>query len=235
MDFVSYSSLAAEAYGSLAISGTTYEIGFDAMKPKLGDLSGQVWLDFGSGAGRSSHFLRSLGAGLVFGVDHNPSMVRQARSHSTGGTEYAVIDQVVPLVRDSVDGAISCNVFIEMRSLHEMATACAEVHRVLRPGSPFVVMSGNPAAIGREYQSFSYPAPPTNASSGQRVLCVINTPLGPVEVEDTYWTRADYELALRGAGFTVREVLTPTSSSPAFHGTAEATVGPFMILISVKD
>lgn len=234
-DTVRYSSRDAEAYGSLAIAGTTYEVGFDAIKPKLGDLRGQTWLDFGSGAGRSSVFLSRLGARLVFGVDHNLSMVKQAKSHRTTGVEYAIIDQVIPLVNDCMDGATSLNVFVEMRSRREMRTACSEVYRVLKPGSPFFIMSGNPSAIGREFKSFGYPSPPTSVSSGQRVLCVIKTPLGPVEVEDTYWTQEEHETAARGAGFTVRDVLMPTSSSSSFDGTAEASIGPFMILVCVKE
>ncbi len=71
----SYTSGGAEFYGALGIEGTTYEIGFEAVRLTLGDIQGQVFLDFGCGTGRSAAFLRSLGAGHVYGVDRDPDMI----------------------------------------------------------------------------------------------------------------------------------------------------------------
>jgi predicted RNA methylase len=58
----------AEHYSALGIEGTTYEIGFRAVRPALGDIQGQVFLDFGCGTGRSAAFLKSPGAGRVYWV-----------------------------------------------------------------------------------------------------------------------------------------------------------------------
>ena len=44
----------------------------------LGEVQGQVFLDFGCGTGRSAAFLRSLGAGRVYGVDRDQDMIGNA-------------------------------------------------------------------------------------------------------------------------------------------------------------
>ena len=67
----SYARGGAELYDALGIEGTTYEIGFEAVRLALGDIRSQVFLDFGCGTGRSAAFLRSLRAGRVYGVDRS--------------------------------------------------------------------------------------------------------------------------------------------------------------------
>jgi len=70
----SYTLDGAKIYGTLGIEGTTYEIGYDCVRRSLGDgISGKTFLDFGCGAGRSTVFLKALGAEHVYGVDHDPS------------------------------------------------------------------------------------------------------------------------------------------------------------------
>jgi SAM-dependent methyltransferase len=61
----SYRSGGAELYAGLGTEGTTYEIGFEAARLALGDVRGQVFLDFGCGTGRSAAFLISVGAGRI--------------------------------------------------------------------------------------------------------------------------------------------------------------------------
>lgn len=230
-----YSNEDADAYGSFAILGTTYEVGFNAIAELLGDLTGTVWLDFGSGTGRSSHFLRRLGAVFVVGVDHNLSMIRRARSHGIPGIGYALIDRIIPLADESMNGAISCSVYVEMPTRYEMDIACAEIYRVLKPGSSFVLMSTNPLAIGHEFKSFTYPQPAADVSSGSRILCLVKTQVGVVEIEDTYWTHDDYTAAVCNAGFTICNTLTPVASSHSFRASEEAIVGPFIIVACLKE
>jgi SAM-dependent methyltransferase len=234
-DGFKYSAQDADAYGSLGIAGTTYEVGFDALAEMLGDLTGTTWLDFGAGAGRSSLFLRNLGAAFVFGVDHNFSMVRRAKLQRCPGVAYAVIGKTIPVANESMDGAISCNVYIEIPSRRDMETASTEIYRVLKPGSWFFMMTANPLAIDHEFKSFARAGSMRNLSSGLRAPCVINTPEGVVQVEDFYWTQDDYENVLQSAGFAVREALTPISSPGSFVGTHESIIGPFLIFACFKE
>jgi ubiquinone/menaquinone biosynthesis C-methylase UbiE len=112
----SYTDGNAKLYGSLGIEGTTYQIGFDAVAKLLGDITGKNFLDFGCGTGRSATFLKELGAQHVYAVDHDQNMIDQALSQELDGVTLLRIDGPVPLPDASVDGAVSMNVFIEIRT-----------------------------------------------------------------------------------------------------------------------
>src|SRR5581483_11895039 len=234
-DAFTYLTQDADAYGSLEIAGTSYEIGFDALAEKLGDLTGTRWLDFGAGAGRSSLFLRSLGATLVFGVDHNYTMVQRAKLQRVPKVAYALIGQTLPVANESMDGAISCSVYTEIPSKRAMTIVSAEIYRVLKPGARFFLMAANPKSIGRMYKSFTRIGSVEHLSSGSRVRCVITTPERVVEVEDHYWTLDDYQDVLQAVGFEVRAADTPTSLKDSFVGTDESIIGPFLILTCFKE
>jgi ubiquinone/menaquinone biosynthesis C-methylase UbiE len=145
----SYTPADAKMYSTFGIEGTTYEIGYDGVRELLGGrVSGKVFLDFGCGAGRSTAFLKELGAGYVYGVDHDQNMIDQALAAKLDGAEFLFMADTIPLPDESVDGAVSLTVFVEIRTMDAMRTACSEVARVLRRSSPFIVMSINPLAFG---------------------------------------------------------------------------------------
>lgn len=156
-DRYSYTDGNAELYGSLGIEGTTYQIGFDAVAKLLGDISGKTFLDFGCGTGRSAKFLKELGAEHVYGVDHDQNMIDQALSQELGGVTFLLIDGRIPLPDFSIDGAVSMNVFMEIRTVGAMTRACAEIARTLRRDAPFVLESSSPMAFGHTFRNFSYP------------------------------------------------------------------------------
>jgi len=180
----SYGSGGAELYGALGIEGTTYEIGFEAVRLALGDIRGQVFLDFGCGAGRSTAFLRSLGAGRVYGVDRDQGMIAQALGKRLDGVVFTRIDEAIPLPGESVDGAVSLNVFIEIRTPAEMSGVCREIARTLRPGSPFIVASTSPLAFGHTFRSYRYPVS-GELRSGDVTPCFVTTPAGELVIDDT--------------------------------------------------
>lgn len=229
----SYTNDNAELYGSLGIQGTTYEIGFDAVAKLLGDISGKAFLDFGCGAGRSARFLKELGAGHVYAVDHNQTMIDQALSQELDGVTFHHIEGPIPLSDASVDGAVSMNVFIEIRTPGAMARACTEIARTLRPGAPFVLESSSPMAFGHTFRSFSYPdAAPLR--SGERTPCIVTAPGGRFVIPDTYWTEDAYVAAIQQAGLTVATIGYPRPRDPAAWSTDEAAVPPFIVIEARK-
>ena len=123
----SYTAGNARLYRSLGIEGTTYQIGFDAVRELLGPVESKVLLDFGCGAGRSAAFLTALGAGHVYGVDHDQNMIDEAESQGLPRVTFLYADGTIPLPDASVDGAVSLNVFMEIRTLGEMRRACDEI------------------------------------------------------------------------------------------------------------
>ncbi len=126
----------ARLYASLGIEGTTYQIGFEAVGELLGSAEGKVLFDFGCGAGRSAAFLTTLGAGHVYGVDHDRDMIGVAESRGLARVTFLHADGTIPLPDTSAGGAVSLNVFMEIRTPGEMRRACGEIARTLRPGGP---------------------------------------------------------------------------------------------------
>jgi SAM-dependent methyltransferase len=229
----SYTGGTAELYGLLGIEGTTYQIGFDAVAQLLGDTTGKVFLDFGCGAGRSARFLKGLGAQHVYAVDHDQNMISQALSRELQGVTFMRINGHVPLPDASVDGAVSMNVFMEIRTLAAMTRACAEISRTLRPGAAFVVESSSPMAFGRTFRSYSYPHA-GSLRSGDMTPCIVTTPGGQVVIQDTYWTEDDYVNAIEQAGLTVTAIGYPRPRDPAAWSTDEASVPPCIVIEARK-
>jgi SAM-dependent methyltransferase len=229
----SYTEGNAGRYGSLGIEGTTYQIGFDAVAELLGDITATTFLDFGCGAGRSARFLKQLGARHVYGVDHDQNMIGQALSQGLDGVTFLRIDGPIPLPDASVDGAISMNVFIEIRTLDVMTRACAEITRTLRSGAPFILESSSPMAFGHTFRNFSYPHA-GRLRSGDTTQCIVTAPDGQFVIEDTYWTQDDYVNAIERAGLTVTTIDYPRPRDPAAWSTDEASVPPCIVIAARK-
>jgi SAM-dependent methyltransferase len=235
-----YDETRARIYGNLGIDRTTYEIGFTAVADILGNLAGKRYLDYGSGAGRSTAFLLSLGAESVIGTDHNAAMIEVARARHLPRAEFALIDTSradgfgrIPQPNEAFDGALCANVFVEIRTFEALMGACSEVARVLRPGGVFVVMSTNPAAFGHAFRNFSYTVP-TAFTGGATATCTITSDTGAFDVEDTYWDESDYVNAMHESGLVVTAVCYPTPAEPDAWETAERTVPPFIVVASRK-
>ena len=229
----SYTAGNAKLYGSLGIGGTTYQIGFDAVGDLVGPIQERTFLDFGCGARRSTAFLKALGVGHVYGVDHDQNMIGQALSRELDGVSFLHADGPIPLPDASVDGAVSLNVFIEIRTPGEMRSACAEIARTLRPGSPFILESTSPMAFGHTFRSYSYPFTGP-LRSGDTTACIVTSPDGQVLIEDTYWTEDDYTDALEHAGLTVTAIAYPRPRDPSAWSTDEGSVPPCILIKAVK-
>jgi ubiquinone/menaquinone biosynthesis C-methylase UbiE len=229
-----YTPDGAKKYSTFGIEGTTYEIGYDCVGQLLhGGIRGKVFLDFGCGAGRSAAFLKELGAGYVYGVDDAENMIDLAVATNLDGAEFLLIGDAIPLPDESVDGAVSLTVFVEIRTIDAMRRACNEVARVLRRGGPFIMMSINPMAFGHTFRNFGYLAT-EQLHSGDIARATLAAPGGLLLIDDTYWTEDDYTSALSQAGFTVASIDYPRPGHPSAWTTDEAAVPPFIVIKAIK-
>jgi len=160
-------------------------------------------------------------------------MLDLALATKLDGVEFFLIADTIPLPDEAADGAISLTVFVEIRTIPALSRACSEVARVLRRGSPFIVMSVNPMAFGHTFRSFGYPtAGPLQ--SGNITTAIITAAGGQFAIDDTYWTEEDYRDALVQAGFTVATIDYPSPHDPSAWSTDEATVPPFIVIKAIK-
>lgn len=224
-----YTAHSASLYSTIGIQGSTYEIGFRQAQEMLGEVGGRVYLDLGTGTGRSARFLKELGARMVVGVDHSSEMISVARRHSSSGIHYVRSREALPLKSDRFDGAFCASVLIEIRTKRALVRILEDTGRVLGAGAKLVVMSTNPDAFRHAYRSFSY----NHAGalvSGAVYPCTIKSDTGQFTVWDTYWTEADYREAFDRAGFCVSSVQYPLPHPRTRWPTAEDRVPPFVLI-----
>lgn len=230
---ISYSAEDAESYGTIGIAGTTYHIGFEAVRQILGDIRGMTLLDFGAGVGRSSEFLLHRGAGHVYAVDHDPVMIERGKAKMIAGIEYVLSTDVIPLEDDIADAGTSLNALVEMPTRSTMAAALKEIHRVLRRHAHFAVATTSPEAFGHKYLSFEYEEP-ISRTPGTVVTCHVHTERGDLRLSDTYWTDEDYVSVLDECGLRVCSISHPRGNKLDFPSTDESIVGPFVIFDTIK-
>ena len=225
-----YSEENAKTYSKLGIQGTTYEPGFNEARKIFGDLTGKTALDFGTGAGRTAQLLLSMGASKVVGVDHNQSMIDQAKKLTDSRLEFIQIDKDVPFPENSFDAALAAHVFVEVSTIEEMKQIAREVHRVLISGGIFIIITNNSKAIGQNYLSFGYPKK-DNLRSGEKIPCTLKKGKDSFIINDYYWSESDYQKVLEETGFTV-SLTFPVMSGQGWLD--ETNVAPHVVIKSVK-
>ena len=225
-----YSEENAKTYSKLGIQGTTYEPGFNEARKIFGDLTDKIALDFGTGAGRTAQLLLSMGASKVVGVDHNQSMIDQAKKLTDSRLEFIQIDKDVPFPENSFDAALAAHVFVEVSTIEEMKQIAREVHRVLISGGIFIIITNNSKAIGQNYLSFGYPKK-DNLRSGEKIPCTLKKGKDSFIINDYYWSESDYQKVLEETGFTV-SLTFPVMSGQGWLD--ETNVAPHVVIKSVK-
>ncbi len=223
-----YTSEAAQAYKGVSYQGS-FSFAFNDAKRMLGNLSGKTALDFGSGAGRSVRFLRSLGAHKVIGVDHNQTMLDEARKDQPENTEFHLIsDNRIPFDENFFDLAFCSFVFMEMDDLEKISQAMIEINRVLKPQTAFILIVTNPTVYGHDFVSFDMRDNPEELKSGDPTKVLIKAD-PPFEITDHFWTLDDYTNALEKAGFEIKEVTYPQPEETT-GWLDEAVIAPHMVI-----
>jgi SAM-dependent methyltransferase len=102
----------------------------------VGDIRGQIVLDYGCGDGRDACLLAARGAGRVYALDLSLDLLQQAamRMRQDGFTQAVRVlcgsAHSIPLPDDAVDLVVGHAVLHHL----DIGLASREVHRVLRPG-----------------------------------------------------------------------------------------------------
>lgn len=114
----------------------------------LAVVDGEIVADLGFGGGVGLRLLLATAASEVHGVDYSASMVDRARRDFADDRLRLHTGSItaLPLPDDSVDGLITLNTiyFIE-----DLATAFAEIGRVLQPGGRAVIGIGDPEGMAK--------------------------------------------------------------------------------------
>lgn len=110
--------------------------------------------DVGFGGGAGLHLLldRVGAGGVVYGVEISADMLARARASHRGDIDAGRLRLLegsltaLPLPDDSLDAAITVNT---VYFVPDLAAACAELARVVRPGGRSVIGIGDPGAMAK--------------------------------------------------------------------------------------
>ncbi|MFG2982124.1 class I SAM-dependent methyltransferase [Streptomyces sp. NPDC048258] len=130
-----------------------YPFVFRALSRRL--RADQVLVDYGCGPGKvADQAARRLGARVV-GVDTSPEMLALARGAGTAVAEYHLVENGRATgLPDGCADAVMCNhVLASLPTEDAVLAVFTEVHRLLRPGAPFVLLATDPDCGGMDYAS----------------------------------------------------------------------------------
>jgi SAM-dependent methyltransferase len=119
------------------------EVVFPGTLRLLDAKSGKKYLDIACGEGAFSRRLAQEPGVLVDGFDASPSLIEKAKKIAPRKSRYSVADARVfsETVSNNYDGAVC---ILALQNIDPIETVFQEAHRVLKPGSPFVMVINHP-------------------------------------------------------------------------------------------
>jgi SAM-dependent methyltransferase len=193
----------------------------------LGDVTGLSVLDLACGNGYYTRRIKQAGARRVLGVDVAEGMVaegREAEAREPLGVEYQVHDAGALPVLGRFDRVTAVFLFDFAPTEAALTAMISAAAANLRPGGRLVSVG-----MGTEIDAEVLAALPGYGISlratlplqdGDIVTVTIETPAGPVHINNHYWSRAAYERAFAAAGFDKVEwvPITVSAEGLAAHG-----------------
>ncbi len=224
----------ATAYATLEFAGTYHLAYRDIPEILRTHARGQRALDFGSGAGRSTRFLRALGFEAV-GVDISAGMIERAREMDPQGDYRRVGEGDLGILEDDAfDVGLAAFTFDNIPTRALKVRALAELRRVLGPEGRLVLIVSSPEIYTHEWVSFTTRDFPENWTAGPGD--VVKTRIVGIgdsrPVEDVLWPDASYREVFRESGLDVEAMHAPlaTGEEP-YPWVSETTVAPWVIYV----
>jgi len=196
-------------------------------------LNGKLALDYGSGTGISSRFLKSEGF-IVTGVDISEAMVAQATIQTTGIPFKVISTGRIPEEDNVFDLVFSSLVILELSNQHEMLSYFSEAKRVLKTNGVFITLTNSSDLYSLDWYCLqtSYPE---NKNLNNGSLAKAYVPDAGIEFTDYFWHENNVTQNLEQAGFEVLEIHHPLgNASDGFPWKMETTKSPFAIFVVKK-
>jgi ubiquinone/menaquinone biosynthesis C-methylase UbiE len=196
-------------------------------------LTGNYVLDFGCGAGFSTHFLKSQNLN-VKSVDINPNMIDKAKIADPQGVYLHMQEGAVPFSDREFDMVFASFVLLEIDTKEKMQKALNEISRVLKKGAHFITLVDNENTYNHDWTTIKTNFPENaNVKSGDKVK--IEFLDSKFAIYDTYWSKEDYIKFHNQAGLDVIEINNPIiQNNNEFEWKDELHTAPISIFISVK-
>lgn len=208
VDYNENPGLYAKLYSKLTISGTQFLAFRDISKIINKYLkNGITALDYGSGNGNSTIYLKSLGFN-VFGVDINEEMIKYAKISDPTGS-YSVIETAqIPAKDYSYDLVFASWVLMEISSKTELNLVIQEIYRVLKQNGIFIAIVCNKNTYNMDWLSENTEFKENvSLQSGSKVK-VLFKEIG-LTIYDYFWTEEDYSKIIKQNGLKLLEIYSP--------------------------
>ena len=191
-------------------------------------------MDFGSGTGRSSRFLKARGFSVV-GVDISPAMVARAVENDREG-DYRVIEDgdFSSLEGGSFDLVQSAFTFDNVPGFEHKVSLFRGLARLLRPEGVLVNIVSRAELYTREWVTFTTEAYEENrrARCGDIVRILTTEYSDARPVEDIVWPHEDYLRVYAEAGLELVDEERPLArGDEGVVWKSELTVAPWALYV----
>ena len=223
----------AKLYSKYKIEGTQY-LPFRDLPLILNKyVKGTKVLDYGSGSGESSIFLKSLGFDVI-GVDINDEMVSISQDRDPLGKYIKIETGKLPFNNEVFDLVLCSFVLLEIANKIEILSIVKEINRVLKKGAIFISIAASDITYKHNWLTLNTDFPENNnITSGSKVKIEfkdIN-----LTINDYYWTENDYKEIFVDAGYQIDEVHNPLGTSKdQYEWIDEKKFSPSSIIVCKK-
>lgn len=221
----------ADLYANYKIVGTPYLAYRDLPSILNKYVKGKVALDYGSGSGESTLFLKSLDF-KVSSVDINERMIDIARKKDPLGEYHIISSGELPFESASFDLVFCSFVLLEIAKKEEILKVIREVVRVLKPDGVFISIAASDYTYSHNWLSLNTDFPENkNIVSGSKVKIELKDL--NLTINDYFWTENDYVDLFTLGGLKLMEIHNPLGKeTDGYEWKDEKFVSPCSVIVN---
>ena len=227
----------AESYAKLEFPGTYYLAFRDLPTIISNHAKGNVAMDFGCGAGRSTRFTNNLGFEII-GVDISTEMITAAKRIDPIGDYRIVKEGILDQFEDnSFDLIQSIFTFDNVPTEKLKIQLFSEFRRILKKDGKMINLVSSKELYINDWASFNTTCFPENftAKCGDKVYTIMKDVEDQRPVEDELWPDIDYKRVYSKAGLALIETYKPLGYEyEPIEWVNETRIAPWSIYVLTK-
>ena len=224
----------AESYSKLEFPNTYYLAYRDLPEIISSHVRGDLALDFGCGAGRSTRFLKNLGF-KVIGIDIAEHMLQIAKEMDPSGDYQLVSNGTYDhLGNGTYDLVQSIFTFDNIPDWENRTNILLGLRKLLKPSGKMICLDSTPEIYTHEWASFSTRDFPDNryAKTGDIVQVIMLDVNDRRPVEDIFWRLDDYIELFKEAGLAIEAIYKPLGKKEdPYPWISELEIAPWVIYV----